>query len=64
MRVPQIAVQRQDRVAIGEEHLAVGDPHGVVPEGFRMAEEADLVDVGHDADAEAHVSSSSGGPAR
>ena len=67
MRVPQIAVpgprrsrgrlargEGQDGVAVREQHLAVGDPHGVEAEGLGVGEEADLVDVGHDADAEAH----------
>ena len=52
--------QRQHRVAVGEQHLAVGHPHRVVAQGFGVAEEADLVDVGHHADGEAHVGSLAG----
>ncbi len=50
--------QGQHRVAVGEQHLAVGHPHRVVAQGLGVAEEADLVDVGHHADGEAHVCSS------
>jgi len=46
--------QRQHGVAVREQHLAVGHPDRVVPERLGVAEEADLVDVRHDADAEAH----------
>ena len=47
----------QHRVAVREQHLAVGDPHRIVAEGLGVAEEADLVDVGHHADGKAHVGS-------
>jgi len=44
----------QHRVAVGEQHLAVGHPDRVVAERLGMVEKADLVDVGHHADSEAH----------
>ena len=45
----------QHRVAVREQHLAVGDPDRVVAEALGVAEEADLVHVGHHADGEAQV---------
>src|SRR4029453_13352505 len=58
MARPQVATPargpRQHRVAVGEEHLAVGDPRGVVPERLHVRIEVHLVDVGHHADAEPH----------
>ena len=49
--------QGQHRVAVREQHLAVGDPDRIVAESLGVAEEADLVDVCHHADGEAHVGS-------
>src|SRR5207245_681677 len=46
--------QRQHGVAVREQQLAVGHPDRVVSERLGVVEEADLVDVRHDADAEAH----------
>ena len=47
--------QRQHGVAVGEQHLAVGHPDRVVAKRLDMAEEADFIDVRHDAEAELHA---------
>ena len=47
--------KRQHRVAVGEQHLAVGHPDEVIAEPFGVTEEADLVDVRHNGKAEFHV---------
>jgi hypothetical protein len=46
--------EREHGVAVGIQHLAVGDPDGVVAERFGVTEKADLVDVGHHGEAEFH----------
>ena len=43
------------RVAVREQHLAVGHPDGVVAETLGVAEEPDLIHVRHHANGKAHV---------
>jgi len=47
--------QGKHGVAVREQHLTVRHPGCVVAERFKVAEKTDLIDVGHDADAEFHA---------